>query len=62
MQIDVFSKTVEQIKAEIHEDGNYLRHRVHDLEEAVRFDRLRLTVISTNGQEETGLCEIRVYG
>ena len=52
----------DKVQAEIHEDGNYLRHRVHDLEEAVRFDRLRLTVISTNGQEETGLCEIRVYG
>ena len=51
-----------KVQAEIHEDGNYLRHRVHDLEEAVRFDTLRLTIISTNGQEETGLCEIRVYG
>ena len=51
-----------KVQAEIHENDNYLRHRVHDLEEAVRFDCLRLTVISTNGQEETGLCEIRVYG
>ena len=51
-----------KVQAEIHENGNYLRHRIHDLAEMVRFDRLRLTVISTNGQKETGLCEIRVYG
>lgn len=51
-----------KVQAEIHENGNYLRHRIHNLAEAVRFDCLRLTVISTNGQKETGLCEIRVYG
>ena len=51
-----------EVQAEIHENGNYLRHRIHDLAEAVRFDCLRLTIISTNGQKETGLCEIRVYG
>ena len=51
-----------KVQAEIHEDGNYLRHRIHELEETVRFDTLRLTIISTNGQKETGLCEIRVYG
>lgn len=51
-----------KVQAEIHENGNFLRHRIHDLAEMVRFDRLRLTVISTNGQKETGLCEIRVYG
>lgn len=52
----------DKVQAEIHEDGNYLRHRIHNLEETVRFDRLRLTIFSTNGQKETGLCEIRVYG
>ena len=51
-----------KLQTEIHEDGNYLRHRIHELEETVRFDTLRLTIISTNGQKETGLCEIRVYG
>ena len=51
-----------KMQAQIHEDGNYLRHRVHDLEKSVCFDTLRLTIISTNGQKETGLCEIRVYG
>ena len=51
-----------KVQTEIHEDGNYLRHRIHELEETVRFDTLRLTIISTNGQKETGLCEIRVYG
>ena len=50
------------VQAEIQESGNYLRHRIHELDGAVQCDALRLTVISTNGQKETGLCEIRVYG
>ena len=49
------------VQAQICETGNYLRHRIHELKETVKCDSLRLTVISTNGQEETGLCEIRVY-
>ena len=51
-----------KVQAEIQESGNYLRHRIHELDGAVQCDALRLTVISTNGQKETGLCEIRVYG
>lgn len=50
-----------KVQTEICETGNYLRHRIHKLDEAVRFDTLRLTILSTNGQKETGLCEIRVY-
>lgn len=50
-----------KVQTEICEIGNYLRHRIHKLDEAVRFDTLRLTILSTNGQKETGLCEIRVY-
>ena len=50
-----------KVQSEICETGNYLRHRIHKLDEAVRFDTLRLTILSTNGQKETGLCEIRVY-
>jgi len=51
-----------KVQTEICETGNYLRHRIHELGETVSFDTLRLTIISTNGQKETGLCEIRVYG
>jgi len=41
---------------------NRKRKRVHRLDQAVRADRIRLVVRSTNGGERAELLEIRVYG
>jgi hypothetical protein len=40
---------------------NHLRHRVHRLEQAVTCDRVRLTVLATNGDPHARVFEVRVY-
>jgi hypothetical protein len=46
----------------IQEKNNFLRHRIHRLEEAVTVSALRLVCESTNGAPTARVCEIRVYG
>jgi len=45
----------------LHEEtGNYMRRRVHDVP-ATTADRIRLTVLATNGVPEARVYEVRVY-
>jgi FAD dependent oxidoreductase len=41
--------------------GNYKTRVVHDLEEAVNTDRLRLAISATNGDPSAGVYEVRCY-
>ena len=43
------------------ENGNYQRHRRHDLAEAVSTDRLRVVVHATNGDASAAIYEVRAY-
>jgi hypothetical protein len=45
----------------IQEKNNFLRHRIHRLEEAVTASALRLVCESTNGAPNARVCETRVY-
>lgn len=45
----------------IQEKNNFLRQRIHRLEEAVTGSALRLVCESTNGADTARVCEIRVY-
>lgn len=40
---------------------NYLRHRVHRLDQSVEADAVRVVVEATNGAEQARICEVRVY-
>ncbi len=42
-------------------EGNYQRHRTHDLPRTVETSELRLTVHATNGDAAAGVFEFRVY-
>lgn len=44
------------------QSGNRKRKHVHTLAEAVTADRLRVVVLSTNGNEYAEIIEVRVYG
>lgn len=41
--------------------GNYLRRRVHSLEEPEPVDALRIVAEATNGLDHARVCEVRVY-
>lgn len=41
--------------------GNYQRHRIHKLDQPVQTDRLRLEILSTNGDPSAAVYEIRCY-
>lgn len=41
--------------------GNYLRHRIHRLNEELKTNALRVVVEATNGAEQARICEVRVY-
>ncbi len=41
---------------------NHQRLRVHDLDKAVKCDRLELRVLATNGDADARVYEIRAYG
>lgn len=45
----------------IQEKNNFLRHRIHRLDEAVTAGALRLVCESTNGADTARVCEMRVY-
>jgi DUF1680 family protein len=48
----------------VHEEqikDNYFRHRVHELPEAIRCNRIKITVKSTRGDQHARIFEIRAY-
>ena len=51
----------DQIVYQIRETDNYLRHRIHKLQDYIVCDRIKLLIQNTNGQPEAGVFEIRVY-
>ncbi len=51
----------ETVVHQIEAKGNYLRHRVHALPEAVSCDRVKLTVLATRGDARARIFEVRVY-
>ena len=41
--------------------GNYLRHRIHRLDKALKTNALRVVVEAANGASQARICEVRVY-